>query len=236
MAGPQHRERVKHFDLAGQAHFLTFSCYRRLQLLSKNRTRLWFLEALAKARIQHAFDLWAWVMMPAQIHLMIYPRQPRYKSSKILASRKKPVGDQAVQFLKEHLRGDRIHSQQSRPSWSGDDRDGLAVVERPGLGRTQSSLHHRGPHMASFASRRLIEGAYHYLLASSDVTSVASRGTPALFNYGPRDHRRYLPLRTASPKTPKQWHVNRGAKQGHPAVTLRPVSVETPKRIRSMPE
>ena len=52
------RKTVKHFDLPGDAHYLTFSCYHGLQILSKNRTRLWFLEELAKARTKHHFDLW----------------------------------------------------------------------------------------------------------------------------------------------------------------------------------
>ncbi len=98
----EHRKRVKHFDLRGDAHFLTFSCYRRMQLLSKDRTRLWFVEALNKARVKHQFDLWAWVIMPEHIHLLIYPRKPSYKTAKILASLKKPVGYQAIQFLKEN--------------------------------------------------------------------------------------------------------------------------------------
>src|SRR5262245_9199847 len=32
---------------ATQPHFLTFSCYRRLPLLSKERTCLWLVEAIA---------------------------------------------------------------------------------------------------------------------------------------------------------------------------------------------
>ena len=91
----RHRKLVKHFDLPGHAHFLTFSCYRRMQLLSKDRTRLWFVEALGKARIKHQFDLWAWVIMPEHIHLLIYPREPLYSTPKVLASLKKPVGYQA---------------------------------------------------------------------------------------------------------------------------------------------
>ena len=87
----RHRKRVKHIDLSGHAHFLTFSCYRRMQLLSKDRTRFWFLEALGKARVKHEFDLWAWVIMPEHVHLLIYPRKPHYKTSKILASVKKRV-------------------------------------------------------------------------------------------------------------------------------------------------
>jgi hypothetical protein len=44
------RKRVKHYDLPGDAHFLTFSWYHGLKLLCKDRTRLWFLEALEAAR------------------------------------------------------------------------------------------------------------------------------------------------------------------------------------------
>jgi len=33
------RKRVRHFDEAGHAHFLTFSCYRRMPLLCKDRSR-----------------------------------------------------------------------------------------------------------------------------------------------------------------------------------------------------
>jgi len=102
MDGVEFRKHVKHFDLPGDAHFLTFSCYRRMQLLSKDRTRLWFVEALDKARVAHQFDLWAWVIMPEHIHLLIHPRKPSYETAKILVSLKKPVGYQAIQFLKEN--------------------------------------------------------------------------------------------------------------------------------------
>lgn len=98
----RHRKLVKHFDFPGHAHFLTFSCYRRMQLLSKDRTRLWFIEALGNARVKRQFDLWAWVIMPEHVHLLIYPREPHYSTSKILASLKRRVGCQAIQFLKDN--------------------------------------------------------------------------------------------------------------------------------------
>ena len=41
---PKHRKKVKHYDIPGDAHFLAYSCYRRCQLLSKDRTRLWFID------------------------------------------------------------------------------------------------------------------------------------------------------------------------------------------------
>ena len=61
------RKTVKHYDVFGDAHFLTFSCYHQIPLLSKDRTRLWFIEELNKARTKHQFDLWAWVIMPEHV-------------------------------------------------------------------------------------------------------------------------------------------------------------------------
>ena len=101
----EHRKKVKHYDLEGDAHLLTFSCYRRLPLLSKDRTRQWLLDAVGKARAKHGFDLWAWVIMPEHVHLLIWPRQGDTKTEKILASIKKPVGYRAIQFLKQESPG-----------------------------------------------------------------------------------------------------------------------------------
>lgn len=33
------RKKLKHYNLPGHAHYLTFSCHKRMQLLSKDRTR-----------------------------------------------------------------------------------------------------------------------------------------------------------------------------------------------------
>jgi putative transposase len=70
--------------------------------LSKDRTRLWLLEAIEAARVKHRFDLWAWVIMPEHVHLLIRPREFIYSSAAILASIKKPVGTNAVKYLEEH--------------------------------------------------------------------------------------------------------------------------------------
>jgi putative transposase len=55
---PPSRKKVKHCD-NGEPHFLTFSCYLRLPLLSKDRTRQWFVETLEEARTVHRLHLWA---------------------------------------------------------------------------------------------------------------------------------------------------------------------------------
>jgi putative transposase len=93
------RKRVRHFDLPGDAHFLTFSCFHRLPLLSKDRTRKWLVEAIADARTKNSFDLWAWVIMPEHVHLLIYPRASDSKMSHVLADIKRPVAQRAIAYL-----------------------------------------------------------------------------------------------------------------------------------------
>jgi len=93
------RKMVRHYDEPGDAHFLTFSCYRRMPLLSKDRSRGWLADAIEDARKKHRFDLWAWVFMPEHVHLLIWPRLPEYRTKSILADIKRPVGQQAMAWL-----------------------------------------------------------------------------------------------------------------------------------------
>jgi putative transposase len=109
------RKRVKHFD-NGEPHFLTFSCYRRLQLLSKDRTRRWLIDAIAEARTIHGFHLWAWVIMPEHVHLLLWPpfdmigveevgspgESRKGLIQGILSSIKTPVGMKGIAYLKKH--------------------------------------------------------------------------------------------------------------------------------------
>ena len=96
------RKQVRHCDEPGDGHFLTFSCYRRMPLLSRDRSRLWLVESASDAREKHAFDLWAWVIMPEHVHLLIWPRPPAYKTKRILADIKRPVGQKAIAWLELH--------------------------------------------------------------------------------------------------------------------------------------
>jgi putative transposase len=96
------RKRVRHYNEPGHAHFLTCSCFHRLPLLSKDRSRQWCVDALADARTKHAFDLWAWVIMPEHIHVLLYPRHPVYDMAKIVWSIRQPVGVNAIRYLRQH--------------------------------------------------------------------------------------------------------------------------------------
>ncbi len=93
------RKRCRRHDEPGQAHGLTFSCYRRLPLLSKDRTRRWLIEAIDEARRLARFDLWAYDIMPEHAHLLLAPRSPPVGISRILRRIKRPVGRKAIAYL-----------------------------------------------------------------------------------------------------------------------------------------
>jgi len=91
----------KRFNDPGHAHSLTFSCFHRQPFLSRDRSRHWFLESVGRAKEMHHFDLWAYVVMPEHVHLLIWPRDDDYSISEILTEIKQPVTRRAIQWLKK---------------------------------------------------------------------------------------------------------------------------------------
>ncbi len=94
-----HRKRCRRWDIPWDAHFLTFSCFRRRAFLSKDGPRQWFLEALERARVVRPFDLWGFVIMPEHVHLLILPHEGQ-RISAILNALKQPVTQRAVAYLR----------------------------------------------------------------------------------------------------------------------------------------
>ncbi len=97
-----HRKRVKSYNLPGHAHELTFSCFLRQPLLTKDRTRRWFVDALESARRRHQFDIWAYVIMPEHVHVLVWPKQAAYKISRIRTALKAPVHCKAIKYLRQY--------------------------------------------------------------------------------------------------------------------------------------
>ncbi len=89
------------YNEPGQAHELTFSCYKRFSFLSKDRTRLWLIQALDAARRRWAFDLWAYVIMPEHAHLLLLPRRLDYRIAMILKAIKQPVARKGLAYLRD---------------------------------------------------------------------------------------------------------------------------------------
>jgi putative transposase len=94
------RHRRKALGIAGLAHELTFSCFRKLPLLSNDTTRRWLVEALECARQRHAFELWAWVAMLDHVHLLIFLGPQAETVSPILKSIKQSVSRRATRWFR----------------------------------------------------------------------------------------------------------------------------------------
>lgn len=67
--GAPHRKTCKRYDVPGDAHRLTFSCFRRLPLLNHDQSRMWLIGAIELSRTKAPSDLWAYVIMPEHVHL-----------------------------------------------------------------------------------------------------------------------------------------------------------------------
>jgi putative transposase len=93
-------KRLRRYSEPGQPRELTFSCYRRYPFLGRERTRDWFREALEQARQKSGFHIWAYVLMPEHVHLLVYPDQRPERMGQFLQHLKEPIARRAVAYLK----------------------------------------------------------------------------------------------------------------------------------------
>jgi putative transposase len=63
-----HRKRVRHYDEPGHVHELSFSCYRRMPLLTNDEWRAELCTAIDRAIARHRYRLLAFVLMPEHVH------------------------------------------------------------------------------------------------------------------------------------------------------------------------
>lgn len=98
----QFRKTRQAWNEPGHAHFLTYSCYRRLPLLSRDVPRLWIVDAFERTREELDVALWAYVIMPEHVHVLVHPRTTHYEMRRILVLLKQPVAKAAHHWLREH--------------------------------------------------------------------------------------------------------------------------------------
>jgi putative transposase len=96
------RKRKTTHNIPGHAHCLTFSCHKRLPLLSSDRVKRWLTEALDRARRRHGMSVWAYVIMPEHAHVLVWPRTESYSMGTFLSAAKRPVSWKVKQLLREH--------------------------------------------------------------------------------------------------------------------------------------
>lgn len=94
------RKRLRRREVSGAVRFITFSCHRRLPLLGHPAIRDLFARELGAARLAHAFELLAWVVMPEHVHLLMRPRRGEPLAA-ALRSLKTAVAKQVVARWRE---------------------------------------------------------------------------------------------------------------------------------------
>lgn len=102
MDSPQRRKTVRHYDEPGGIHELTFSCYQRWPLLNNNVCRRYFCEALQQALIQKHYRLYAFVVMPEHVHLIVQGDKQSSTISEFLGAVKRPCSYRIKCWLTEH--------------------------------------------------------------------------------------------------------------------------------------
>ncbi len=96
----ERRKKNTKYNLEGHAHFLTFSTYRRLPLLTNDTWREWLAASIRAACDTHAVDLWAYVFMPEHVHLLLKPRRATYDIAKFEQSAKLSVARRILAELR----------------------------------------------------------------------------------------------------------------------------------------
>jgi putative transposase len=83
-------------DIAGEARYLTFSCYRRLRLFDNDRIKDRFVHHLATALSgEPDLALLAWVIMPEHAHLIVFPHADR-PLTPFLSALKRPLAREVL--------------------------------------------------------------------------------------------------------------------------------------------
>lgn len=96
---PGYRKTIRHFDLFGHCHELTFSCLDRRPLLDDDRWRTLLAGAITAACERHRFSLIGYVFMPEHVHLLIISGEREYSTSSLLYAIKRPVSFRIKQTL-----------------------------------------------------------------------------------------------------------------------------------------
>ena len=92
---------IKHQHEPGDLHELTFSCYRKMRLLTNDHWRARLAACIDEACELHSLELVAFVFMPDHVHLLVFPTLPKPDMGQFLAKIKQPLASFVRQQLKE---------------------------------------------------------------------------------------------------------------------------------------
>jgi putative transposase len=94
-----HRKTVKRFHEPGDCHELTFSCYRRIPLLTNDEWRHLLAESLDYALHGQSCRLIAYVFMPEHVHILIQPTSNDVRIDLFLKALKAPFSRRIKRLL-----------------------------------------------------------------------------------------------------------------------------------------
>ncbi|MGH7132604.1 MAG: REP-associated tyrosine transposase [Phycisphaerales bacterium] len=92
---------MRRWEVPGHYRFITFSCYRRLPLLMNDRICELLVERIREVRLKANFSLFAWVIMPEHVHLLVEPGLPEHPLGRALGEIKGPVAEAAIERWRE---------------------------------------------------------------------------------------------------------------------------------------
>ncbi len=98
---PAYRKKIRHFDIPKQFHELTFSCYKRMPLLTNDQWRSMLTESIDRAMQRHHYFLVAFVYMPEHVHLLVFPQDAASRIDELLKAIKRPFSYRIKQLLTE---------------------------------------------------------------------------------------------------------------------------------------
>ena len=90
---------IKHQHEVGDLHELTFSCYRKMRLLTNDVWRSLLSEAIDQACKEHTMELVAFVYMPDHVHLLVFPTKVEPDIGAFLTQVKRPTSSRIHELL-----------------------------------------------------------------------------------------------------------------------------------------
>jgi putative transposase len=96
-----HRKLVRHYDEPLHVHELTFSCYKRRPLLNEDWIRVEVCQAIDRAVQGQGWRLFAFVLMPEHVHLIVQPCTANASTADLLRAIKRPSSYRIKQGLLE---------------------------------------------------------------------------------------------------------------------------------------
>ena len=141
------QKRIRHFDVVGHVHHLTFSCYQQMSLLTNDAWRYWLSESIENSLRRHGFILHAFVFMPNHVHLLVRSQMKDARIDKFLFGVKRPFSFRVKRSLQE--RADPLLRQ-------------LTIRKRPG--KRVFRFWQAGPgHDRNLSSVERVAEAIHYI-------------------------------------------------------------------------